>query len=895
MYLECVINILTHLSPAVDIDAFAGNKGKYLYYLQRENVPVPSWIIIGADVFQQFRINSGLDAKISPLLADFDGENASTIAADIQRFIVTETSTTSLQTLVEKALNLIGDVPLAVRSSGVEEDSDQFSFAGQFDTFLGITGRDSVTEHIKKCWASCYSERALLYRYKQELSFDNIEIAVVLQHLIPADVSGVTFTANPSNGNPNEMVISAVYGLGEGLVSGAIDADTLILSKKKAQVLQTTIGEKSQRFDAEGIFDVNQEQQQKLALDPTQIKTLHQQCMQLEVLFKTPQDIEWCIQDEQVWILQTRPITVPIWPEGEVQIWDNSNVVENYPGITSPLTFTLTQHLYANVFKEYCRLLGIPRRYLSQMDDFLKQVLAYLNGRVYYNLLHWYRLAGINPLQNLGRKMMEVQMGVDQSLDLKDFSHRIAPYQPRNKYEGYLIRFVTGIKFIGFFVNLTRLVKKFTKDFYPQYNHYNAIDYKNLSPNEVFTHYKNYEKIVIGQWGHTIALESSIGLSYGILRMLIKRWIPAAPEWFEVAVIGGIDNMESLQPAHEMMRLAQQVKSSSVLTELIQNTPSNEIYAHLQRDHTAFLVHIDDYITDYGYRSNNELKLEEPDLRQDPSVLFDMLKSALVVSDALPNSKAAAENEQQVDAILDKALNGMQRIVFNAVRKRVRNAIQNRETVRFCRSRIFGVFRNMFLSMGKGLAELQVIEQQHDIFYLRLEEIKGCFEGTLSHREIKPLIAQRHQDMQAYKKMDALPSRFVTQGPVGYWLDTFGQTLGQIEDTLSDGELRGISCSPGMAEGIAAVVEEPSDFKQGVLVTYRTDPGWVAVFPSAEALLIERGSPLTHAAIVAREIGIPTIVQIPHLTKHIKTGMKLKIDGAKGNIVIQDIPEVINA
>jgi pyruvate,water dikinase len=298
------------------------------------------------------------------------------------------------------------------------------------------------------------------------------------------------------------------------------------------------------------------------------------------------------------------------------------------------------------------------------------------------------------------------------------------------------------------------------------------------------------------------------------------------------------------------------------------------------------LAKVDQYIRDFGYRSKNELKLEEPDLHEEPSVLFDMLKSAL----ANGNKAAVLEEstDERVAALLRQHLNPVQRWIFERVRARVRLAIQARETVRFCRSRAFGVARRMFRAMGEGLAQQGLLESGRDVFHLRLEELRGCFDGAISHLELRPLLEQRKRADAAYREMEDLPPRFVTRGSVAAWLAQ-PQNLEKLSEAGSqpqDGELRGTPCSPGVAEGIAKVVREANEFDAGILVTYRTDPGWVPVFASAHALLVERGSPLTHAAIVAREIGIPTIVQIPGLTKLVQSGMRLRVDGHSGQIAL---------
>jgi rifampicin phosphotransferase len=878
------LSFLTRASSVAEIEQLAGNKGKSLHRLAMLGVLVPQWAILGADWFATFRRENGLDQRIGTLLQDFTPEHAGSIARAIAEAILACDLSPAMHATIARARAHVGDGPIAVRSSGIEEDSADFSFAGQFDTFLDVRGLASTMEHVRRCWASAYSERSLRYRHQHGLDTARIEMAVILQRLVPAEKSGVVFTVNPANGNPDEIVLSAVYGLGEGLVSGAVDADTITVDRHTGQTKQVVIGEKRERHEGRAVSEVRAELREKLALDDADIERIVVTARTLESAFGRPQDIEWCIAEGGLWILQARPVTTPVArPAGQFQLWDNSNIVENYPGVTTQLTFSFAQHVYSHVFREFCRLIGIPRKQRREMDGFLGATLGFLNGRVYYNLLHWYKLSGLAPFQDLGRKMMEVQMGVGEALDLESFAARIAPYTVRSRAEHAYIRAVTGSKFAWYFATLGRNVARFRELFYGVYDRFDAVDYASMPADEVYSHFLRFEQELLSRWGSMIVLESAIGLSYGLVRRLVKRWMPDAPDWFEVAVIGGMDGMESVAPVHRLVALADAVRANPRVEPLIRHTPSGEVFAALRCSGEHELVgEIERYLADFAYRSKNELKLEEPDLREDPSVLFDMLKT-VVANRATPERGGT---EERVDELLRERLNPVQRWIFARARSRVRTAIQARETVRFCRSRAFGVARRMFRAIGDGLAAEGVLETGRDVFHLRLEEIRGCFEGTVSHRELRPLVEQRKRDHAAYREMEDLPPRFVTHGPVVAWLakpENLHALRARPGADAGTG-LRGTPCSPGVAEGFAQVVREANEFDGGILVTYRTDPGWVPVFASAQALLIERGSPLTHAAIVAREIGIPTIVQIPGLTKHVQTGMRLKVDGHSGRV-----------
>ncbi len=226
------------------------------------------------------------------------------------------------------------------------------------------------------------------------------------------------------------------------------------------------------------------------------------------------------------------------------------------------------------------------------------------------------------------------------------------------------------------------------------------------------------------------------------------------------------------------------------------------------------------------------------------------------------------------------------------MRKKARAALADRERLRFCRTRAFGAAKRMLRALGRDLARAGAIDAWDDVFMLRLEEIGGAYEGMIVHTELRELVALRRTRLAADTALHA-PPRFTTHG-APYWSGNLERAGWSGAPAARSGarELRGTPCCPGIAEGAALVTDRPHDIGGGILVTYRTDPGWAAALPQAAALVIERGSPLTHVAVVARELGIPTVVQVKDATTEIGTGARLRVDGAAGTVtVLADPPD----
>ena len=342
---------------------------------------------------------------------------------------------TAILDAIGAALDYVGNTSVAVRSSGRQEDGDSHSFAGLFDTILNVTGPAAVEDAVRRCWASAFSERAVRYRHMRGLDFHDVALAVIVQRLVQPRSSGVMFTADPVTGSPDRIVINGVLGLGEGLVSGAVDSDSVVVDKRTGETVDENVCAK-QEMIVTGLgggvrtVAVPAERQQHCSIDPDLRASLIDLGSRLEHHFGAPQDIEWAADESTTWILQSRPITTPInenpsaaehvgedVPPGDLRIWDNSNIIESFAGVTSPLTFTTARKLYADVYRAYARSLKVPSAQLDQMESWLPVMLGQFNGHVYYNLLHWYRMVGIAPGYPLNRRVLEVALGVSEPLD----------------------------------------------------------------------------------------------------------------------------------------------------------------------------------------------------------------------------------------------------------------------------------------------------------------------------------------------------------------------------------------------------------------------------------------------------------------------------------------------
>ncbi|NBV41426.1 phosphoenolpyruvate synthase, partial [bacterium] len=425
-------SIIDSRSNFVGNVADLGGKASNLLWMSRNGFNVPPFFVLTAQW-----ITNWCGSLISPLTEQLDinlpqSERAKLleqIRDRIQAFSFSSSDLNELRTHLTYLQTSPGDM-VAVRSSVSDEDSADASFAGQMDSFLFCKTQDDITSAIKQCVASSYSDRAIMYRIENQLSLSDIKGAVIIQSMINADTAGVLFTANPSTGNRKEMVVSACFGVGEGVVSGECDADEFKLDRD-GNILKSTIATKTQQVIFNGtlgagtqLSDVPHSQQTLPCLTENQLVDLAKTGRTIATLKGHPQDIEFAVSAGTLFLLQTRDITAlpPFRSNDNRIVWDNSNIEESYAGITTPLTFSFARNAYRIAYESTARALNVSEAKLRLYEPRLSNLLGHIKGRVFYNINNWY--FGITMLPSFSRNKadMERMMGLQDPVDFVENS-----------------------------------------------------------------------------------------------------------------------------------------------------------------------------------------------------------------------------------------------------------------------------------------------------------------------------------------------------------------------------------------------------------------------------------------------------------------------------------------
>ncbi|MBU2708620.1 hypothetical protein KCM76_21690 [Zooshikella marina] len=890
---------------------FLGGKAYNLAWMTRHQYQVPPWIVLTTASFEQQLAYCQLTDKVRTLDQLSPAEQRKQCA-----YLCQQLSASNLAPhLAAKLKHALAELPkgrLAVRSSAADEDSTTLSFAGQLDSYICLESYPDIAQAVIKVMASGFGERAVRYRQQHQRALSQTTLAVIVQTMVEGECSGVFFTAHPINGSRKHGLISACYGLAEGVVAGTADCDEftvdLFSEEVKPQIHQKQFQIVYAENSGQGTerLPVAETLQTKPCLSSQQIQRIKQQGFQIARQLGRPQDLEWTFVNDQLYWLQTRPVTslpAPENPIGQRQVWDNSNIQESYCGITLPLTFTFALRAYHTVYQQTFQLLGVSKRKLQALQPALSHMLGLIQGRVYYNINHWYAALQILPGFKTNKSDMERMMGLQDPVDFIEG-------QPDN-WRQRLVRLPDSLHALSRlcwgFMTMDRRVRNFESHFESIYQQVNRAQLHTQSIAELMAQAEWLQRQLLDNWQTPIINDFMVMMTNGRLHRQLQALGIDNAEALQNNLLAG-ETLASTEPTKHLMKLCDYIRNKPGLARLLSGLANDEVMPAIQYRYPEFYQRCQNYIEAFGDRCMGELKLESTTLRQDPRFLVALLKNYI----AHPNlslstlGKTERDLRTQAEATVRQQLMllplGKYRCHYHRIWKLLklwRKAVKNRESMRLARTRAIGLIRDIYREVGQQLAFYGVLAEPEDIFYLTVTELEQYMQGTAVQTEWQSLVSTRKAEYSQYQQQD-LPHHFQTIGPV-YLHNAFKPAA--TSDCLSTHnnkttseaqELNGIGCYPGEVTAPIKKIFSPDDdldLQGHILCTVRTDPGWAPLFPTAAGILVERGSTLSHSAVVARELGIPAIVNIPGLTQQLETGQWVTMNGTTGSIQLQENPQ----
>ena len=787
----------------------------------------------------------------------------------------------------------IGFSTAIVRSSAVGEDSADASFAGQLDSIPDVTTPDALRDAIARVWASQRSDRVLAYQAARGITLAGM--GIIIQRQVQASVSGVLFTVSPTD--PAEMLLEYCGGMGEALVSGAVNPGRVSIRRPAHD---TPAGAGLYRWTKTASPD-DPAPAEDFLLNDLQIAKLTRLALDIERTFGAPQDIEWTIgRDGQLWIVQSRPITTPPKAgrsDGAKVRWSNANVNENFPQPISPLLYSVARLGYYHYFRNLGRAFGVSRDRLALMEPALRQIIGVHGARMYYNLTSIHSVLRSVPFGDVLAGSFNQFVGAEDTA-----AARVGPaYRLKQATELVVIAAKTTWQYLF----LTRRVERFeaTIDEYAASTHPDRLSDKSLP--DLLADFRGFMDIRCNRWNNAALADAGAMVCYGLLQRLLARAFPGRDQQtLHNSLLKALPNLVSGVPALKLWDLSRMARADKDLRALFDRGSATDILAEVRTNprFCAFRDALGHFLENWGFRCSAELMLTVPSFQEDAAPLIDLLKAYVAMEGESPADILARQERERIRetraalaALRGRPVSALlpfvrQSVIVGTVLSWTQRSIQLRERARLKQALLYSRLRRVTLRMGDRLVAAGRIVDPDDIFFLTAEEVELLASGgAMFPHHVKPLIAMRRE---AHRTLGAsVPADSIELGVGEYLPAHFPEGLASDKRgdvTRGDGaeHLCGVGACSGSATARAAIlldVTESNKLSSGdVLVTKQTDPGWGPIFPLISGLVIERGGMLSHGAIIAREFGIPSVVGVKDATRLIAHGSSITVDGDRG-------------
>lgn len=735
------------------------------------------------------------------------------IAATLERVRLTDAIDGIVATASEKVW-----ASVSCRTSAALEDLHGTSFAGQYDSFVDLRPTtDPISESVLACFRSLVSPRVIRYAKSQGLTHFEVGGSVIVQEMFFGTESGVLFSENGSGA----MSIASVPSWRNDVVEGA-DATEYVVPRKSVTTAPV----------------------------PDHIRSLCTEAFALEFVSGTPVDIEWSYDGRTLAFLQFRPVTTPM--RDYSLDWDSTNISENYPGVTLPLTYSVIRELYAGVYPAFLRLLGTSDARLRADAAVFDNMLGYIDGHVFYRISNWYEVvrflpgranqeffeAMLNPVTKRGARARSRRLDVTSIGAMLRFVWLLARSESRSR------------RFREVFADKLLFFQSYHPDF--------------VNAASILDETKRIRQEMLADWATPILNDVKLMVFHGMLARFFSDEHRA--EYLDF--LQGLSDRASLAPLEELATLGRSVASalaSSGTTDITSLRGTAEwpgVVAVATR-----------YISRFGARTPGELKLET-------ERLTDRLEDVLELALKATESTVSTVEPPRALPVWPEHVAAWKRPLLGWIAGHTRRAIDWRERFRFNRAQTFNLSRIAFDAIGRSLATEGVILSSRDVYWLTEQEIDEIVNGHAWSYDLTELVERRQREFEHYQRSEV---SLAVRG-VGRIATRHIAAVGSAD---ASNTLTGIGVAPGELTAPVVVAREfdsTLDVRGKILVVHHIDPGWTLLFTQAAGIIAERGNALSHAAIIAREIGIPAIVAVPDATSRLSTGETITINGVVGSI-----------
>ncbi len=863
---------MTEENFVIDLDsvqtnhfALVGSKALNLTKLKRFGLNVSDGFCVTGISYTEHlntnKITSWLNIDLVKL-KDAASEEKNRILSNIRQAIIKSQVSEMLKEQLYTHYKKLNADYMAVRSSATAEDLPGHSFAGLYDTFLNIDDFGKCLDAIKKCWASLWTLRA--YEYRQQYNFDHqqIKMSVIIQKQIEPESAGVAFSLDPVTGSQSRIVIESCRGLGEALVSGKVQPDRILLRKKNLKLIRMNL--------------VSDEP----SLNLKSARKLARYVREIEKEFGCPQDIEWAVSNEKIWFLQTRPITAIGKPKSweDKQVWTNVNLGEVVPDVMTPMTYSAIVSSFESLFGNLFHFFGA--------DVSRSPITGLVAGRLYFNIN--FGLAAAQPFISPDKAAaMNNVFGGEQHQRFELGEYDICDEDVPDlgfSWPKYILSWP------GIICSLLR---------YSPAKGERARARVRIGTDELRRLY--LENMSNAELANTVCTNltklADIDLMYlftSAPKMMVfdracRKWLGDQEFHLGYRLMAAQGGMADTEAGLDMWRLAE-LAHTDTQTEsiLMTGNPWSEIHKKLMlTEHgKVFLDAWDQFMSEHGHHCRGEIEIFNARWSERPDYILDLVRNYLrSIKDINPvenHRRLALEREELVRQCNQRLRNPMKRVLFNWSLKGAAKVAADRENWKNEFIRLIAALKRILLVLGKRFEQAGILNRTDDVFFLELSEIEQLANGQ-PNADISARVAERLAQYEQNKAVTPPPVVVGRFDPEKY-------VQPRIDATVT--EFKGIAVSPGIVTGKARVIlrtEDNEHVEPGeILVAPTTDPAWTPYFITAAGVVMDMGGVLSHGAIVAREYGIPAVVNVGSASRIIKTGQTVQVDAINGIVTIVD-------
>ena len=814
-----------------------GNKAKNLILMKEHGFNVPYGIVLDSDTFIEEVKYNELTDKINNLLKKINKDNID----DTSKKIINLFDKFKFQDSTIKKVNSLLDKNklYAVRSSGTKEDLEGFSFAGQYETFLNTSYQD-IFNNVVNCYKSMYSPIILSYFINNNISFDNMAMSVIVEEMVNSEYSGICFTLNPITGNDKEMLIEVGRGLGENIVSG---------QNKPEQYFYNWYND-----------DLHYVRKNRL-LKPELLKKMLPTFYEILNYFGYPCDIEFAIEDNELYILQARAIT-KVKYEGYDYIWSTADFKDG--GVSATVCYPYMWSLYEYIWEYTLKKFILDSKILTE-DELPKKLGDMFYGRPYWNL-------------------SAVKLAMSQIIGYKerdfDSEYGITP-----TYEGDGQTTKVSIGSIIAIIKMALAQKKIVKEreakkedlkedlLYRYYNYKNLYDHKKIPDIKKYFYNLTHDDYLFSE--STYFWQIFINTVHQSLKK--DSLLKYIEEEDYLTLIGNIDNISHLLPFYDMWDVSRSIRDDKEIAKYWKNTSVEDIVKDFNKDKKRYCFkEVNKVITDYGYHSDKELDVAYPCYYEDISPIITNIKDLALLSDDFSPKKDMIKGKKKY---LDK-LNEIKKKIGEGNYKdlekmivKIREMLWWREEFRDLSTRFYYLIRIYTIELAKELVKEKVLSNVDDIWFLKVGDLWDYLDGNKTKEDLDKIIDLNKDYYNAYRN-------YMSENEIG--------KVFSAEDKVFKSSMKGLGANNGTVTGVARVIESFDEIdrleENDILVTKFTDTGWTPKFAILSGIVTEFGGILCHAAIVSREYGIPCIVSCTNIMNEIKDGEIITINGTTGEV-----------